>query len=344
MSRPTIKDVAQRAGVSPSAVSLYLNQRPGIGADAKARIAKAVEEVGYTPRQDNRRQPSRGFIGLIVEKLPLTLRGDYFYSDVTQGIQDEAERLGYSLAFSVLNEAQQTIPRIVDEEQVVGILAIGGGDVTDDLIHRVHDRQMPVVTVDNQSLSRQLDNVVVDNHQGAYLATQHLIELGHRRIAVIRGPGKYKSLTERYGGYLHAMFDAQLAPDQMLLQPSISSGVPRKGRLEMKQLLNLTSPPTAVFAVSDRTALGAMDAIYEAGLSVPDDISVVGFDDMPPESYAYPALTSVVSERYSMGRVAMRRLQAIIKDPSLTPVKIMMHTQLVVRETSGLIRIKNSMA
>ena len=334
VNKPTIKDVADRAGVSSSAVSMFLNNRPGISEETQTKIAEAVEELGYVPRQDKRRQLSRGFIGLMVEKLPLTLRGDYFYSDVTQGIQDEAEQLGYSLAISVLNESQTVVPRIVDEEQVSGILAIGGGDVTDDLIHRVHDRNMPVVTVDNQSLTRPLDNVVVDNHRGAYLATQHLIELGHRQIAIIRGPEKYKSLTERYSGYLQAMFDADLAPSPDLIQPSISAGMPRKGRLEMQNLLQLPTPPSAVFAVSDRTALGAMDAIYEAGLRVPEDISIVGFDDMPPDAYQYPPLTSVSSRRYDMGRIAIQRLHDIIEDRKLVPIKVSMHVELIVRQST----------
>jgi LacI family transcriptional regulator len=334
VNKPTIKDVAERAGVSSSAVSMFLNDRPGISTETQAKIAEAVEELGYVPRQDKRRQHSKGFIGLVVEKLPLTLRGDYFYADVTQGIQDEAEQLGYSLAISVLNDSQNVLPRIVDEGQVSGILAIGGGDVTDELIHRVHDRGMPVVTVDNQSLTRPLDNVVVDNHRGAYLATKHLIELGHRRIAIIRGPDKYKSLAERYGGYLQAMFDAHLVPDQTLIQPSISVGIPRKGRLEMQCLLQHPDPPTAVFAVSDRTALGAMDAIYEAGLRVPDDISLVGFDDMPPDAYQYPPLTSVSSRRYDMGRIAIQRLHEVIQNQKLVPIKISMHVELIVRQST----------
>lgn len=335
MSQPTIKEVAERAGVSPSAVSMYLNNRPGLSRATQSRIADAIADLGYTPRTDVRRNPSGGFVGLIVEKLPLSLRGDHFYADVTDGIQHEAEQLGYTLAISVLNEPPVGLPRMVEEQQIAGILGIGGGDVTDDLLHRIADRNIPLVTVDNQSATRILNNVVVDNHRGAYLALRHLIELGHERIAIIRGPEKYKSLTERYQGYVQALYDAGLPLDPVLIQPSISKGIPRKGYLEAQKLLQLNPRPTAIFAVTDRTALGALDAIQEQGLRVPEDISIAGFDDMPPDVYSHRPLTSVTSKRFEMGRVAMQRLHALIADPSLVPIKLVMPTELVVRESTA---------
>lgn len=335
MPSPTLKDVALRAGVSVSTVSMFLNDRPGISLETRDRIAEAIHELGYVPRQRARPNNSNGFVGLLVEKLPLSLRGDHFYADVAEGIQIEAERLGYNLAISVLNEPPSGLPRLVEEQQVAGILALGGGDVTDDLLHRIADRGVPLVTVDNQSWTRPLNNVVVDNHRGAYLATQHLIELGHRHIAIIRGPEKYKSLTERFYGYLQALYDAGIPADPRLIQSSLSKGVPRKGYLEMQQLLKLKPRPTAVFAVTDRTALGALDALQDQDLAVPEDISIAGFDDMPPEAYRHPPLTSVTSDRHAMGIVAMQRLQALIQNPALIPVKITLHTQLVIRASTG---------
>ena len=267
MARPTITDVAKLAGVSPSAVSMYLNNRPGIGMETQVRIAEAVNELGYVPRSNAARQKSKGFVGVLVEKLPRLLAGDLFYADVTSGIQREAERLGYSIAVSVINESTEVLPRLVAEDSVMGLLALGGGDITDELLQLIIKRGMPLVTVDNQSELQPVNGVVVDNYRGAYAATRHLIELGHQRIAVIQGPRKYKSLTERYHGYLNAMIDAGFGLDWELIQRPLSSGFPNKGYREMKALLSLDAPPTAVFAVSDRTALGAMPAIEEAGLA-----------------------------------------------------------------------------
>lgn len=330
VGNPTIKDVAKRAGVSPAAVSMYLNNRPGISPTTQERIAVAIEELGYIPR--NGAQRSRSFVGLLVEKLPLSLRGDHFYAEVAEGIQKEAEHLGYNLAISVLSGEPEKLPRLVEERQVAGVLAIGGGDITDALLHAIADKGVPLVTVDNQSMTRPLNSVVVDNFWGAYHVTCHLIELGHRRIAIICGPEKYKSLTERFHGYMMAMYDAGLPP---LIQPPLSKGIPRKGYREMQALLQTEPLPTAVFAVTDRTALGAMDALREHELHVPQDMSIAGFDDMPPDVYTHTPLTSVTSKRFDMGQVAMQRLHALIQDSALPPVKIVMPTQVVIRATTA---------
>ena len=162
MAKPTITDVAKLAGVSPSAVSMYLNKRPGISAGTLIRIADAIDELGYVPRTSEPRSKSKGFIGLLVEKLPTALAGDLFYADVASGIQKEAEGLGYSIAVSVINEPTESLPRLVDEDSVVGLLAIGGGDITDALLQRIVNSDMPVVAVDNQSNLQALNSVIVD--------------------------------------------------------------------------------------------------------------------------------------------------------------------------------------
>ena len=335
MARATISDVARLARVSPSAVSMYLNNRPGLGLETQVRIAEAIDALGYVPRSNEARRKSKGFVGVLVEKLPKLLTGDIFYADVTNGIQREAESLGYSIAVSVIEEPSEALPRLVAEASIEGLLALGGGDITDQLLNLIIKSGMPLVTVDNQSDLQPLNSVVVDNYRGAYAATRHLIDLGHRRIAVIQGPRKYKSLTERYHGYLNAMVDAGLGLEVQLIQQPLSSGLPNKGYREMKALLALDEPPTAVFAVSDRTALGAIQAIEEAGLRVPADVSIVGFDDMPPDVYPAPALTTVTSKRLEMGHIAMQRLHQIIKRPRDAPFNIVMPCQLVIRNSSG---------
>ena len=335
MARPTITDVAKLAGVSPSAVSMYLNNRPGIGAETQLRIADAVDELGYVPRGGEARRKSKGFIGVLVERLPKLLTGDLFYADVVSGVKEKRRGLGYSIAVSVIDEPTEELPRLVAEDSIEGLLALGGGDITDELVRLIIKSGMPLVTVDNQSELQPVNSVVVDNYRGAYAATRHLLELGHRRVAIIQGPRKYKSLTERYHGYLNAMIDAGFCLDRELIQRPLSSGFPNKGYREMKALLSLEAPPTAVFAVSDRTALGAMVAIKEAGLGVPRDISIVGFDDMPPDVYPPPALTTVTSERLAMGHIAMQRLHRIIKNPRYVPINIVMPCQLVIRDSSG---------
>jgi len=314
---------------------MYLNGRPGIGMEARGRIADAIDTLGYVRRTHASRRKSLGFIGVLIEKLPNLITGDIFYADVTSGIQHEAESLGYSIAVSVINEPVQALPRLVAEESIAGLLALGGGDITDQLLQRISAHNMPLVTVDNQSDLQPVNSITVDNYRGAYLATKYLLDLGHKRIAVIQGPRKYKSLTERFHGYLNAIVDAGLEVDRDLIQAPLSSGLPNKGYREMKALLAKGKLPTAVFAVSDRTALGAIPAVREAGLRVPQDISIVGFDNMPPEVYPEPALTTVTNERLAMGHIALQRLHRIIKNPQYKPINIVMPCKLVIRDSSA---------
>ena len=216
MSALTIKDVASAAGVSTAAVSLFLNNRPGISQATRERIAATISSLGYTPRSSAKRSAVTSFVGLLVEQLPLPLHTDHFYAEVLRGIQEEIDRLGYSLVLSVFDAAQGALPRVVAEQQVAGLLAIGGGDITDTLLDRLADEAMPLVTIDNQSAQRHIDSVVVDNQWGACMATQHLLQLGHERIAIILGPTKYKSLSERYQGYLQAHWEAGRAAEPAL--------------------------------------------------------------------------------------------------------------------------------
>src|SRR5262249_23694852 len=182
---------------------------------------------------------------------------------------------------------------------------IGGGDITDERLNRLADEDIALVAVDNYSLSRHVDSVVTDDQAGAYLATRHLIELGHRRIAMIQGPEKYKPLVERYLGYRQALREAGIPIGEALVQPSISRGTPRKGSREMARLPEGAPRRPAVFAVTDRPARGALDTIYEHGLRVPGDISLIGFDDIAPAAQARPPLSTIHRPNYEMGVVAM---------------------------------------
>lgn len=334
MKPATIKDVAAHAGVSPAAVSIYLNGKTGISQATRERIAAAITSLGYVPRLNNRRAAATRLVSFLVEQLPLPSHSDHFYSEVIRGIQTEAERLGYRLVLSPLT-SHAAFPQAVANQQVEGVLAVGGGDITDDLLDRLANEGLPIVLVDNQSNKRPLDSVVADNHHGGYLATRHLLDLGHRRIAIIRGPENYKSLHERYLGYRQALREANIPPDDALIQVSISQGFPLKGYREMRLLLGNENLPTAVFAINDHTAIGALEAIREHGLRVPEDMSVIGFDNIAPNTHDYPPLTSIGISKYDMGVVAMQRLDTLITGHASVPLKLVLYVQLVKRASTA---------
>ncbi|MGH2410653.1 MAG: substrate-binding domain-containing protein, partial [Chloroflexota bacterium] len=193
------------------------------------------------------------------------------------------------------------------------------------------------VLVDNYVADLAVPCVLGDNVTGAYLATRHLIEQGHERIALLQGPRKYKTLTDRREGYLRAMDEADLPIDPAwLVQPVHPST--RKGYHEAQSLLALPAArqPTAIFAISDKTALGAMDALKEGGLVLPDDMALVGFDDVAESALVTPSLSTVRLPAHAMGETAVRRLVDLMEGAESTPSKTVLYTEFVVRQSSGL--------
>jgi LacI family transcriptional regulator len=179
-------------------------------------------------------------------------------------------------------------------------------------------------------------SVVPDNIMGGYQAVKHLVALGHRRIAILCGPPKYKTLTDRLNGALWAAREAGLGADQLYIQPSLSSGRPKKGLLELQAVLESGFAPTAVFAVSDKTAFGAYEAAQGAGLHIPNDLSIVGFDDIANSLHAEPPLTTISIAKREFGIVAMQKLVSLLNDPSAIATKTLIYTSLLVRQSTAV--------
>lgn len=332
MARVTLKDIALAAGVSVSTVSLYLRGLPGVGPDAQARIDAALDKLNYAPRSGNAAAPRR-IIGLAVERLPLPILNDLFYAEVMSGLESYASRLGFSVILSIVDG--QDLSEVLRGQQAEGWLILGAGSVTDQQIVAAHQAGVRFVLLDNYVRGRDLPSVMPDNIHGGYLAVDHLIALGHRRIAVLCGPEKYKTLGDRLQGARLAAQTAGLINGEFTVQGALSSGVPLKGYREMQAVLAAGHAPTAVFAVSDKTAIGAMQAIEEAGLRIPDDISLVGFDDLPGSDVLGPGLTSVAVPKRALGMVAVQQLVNLLNEPALPPSRTLLHTRLVVRGSTA---------
>jgi LacI family transcriptional regulator len=333
LSRPTIRDVAIEANVSTSTVSLYMQQDPRVAEGTGERIAAAVRKLGYIHHPRSRAARRTGLFGLLLEELSLTAFPESIYGAILRGIEAEARRQGFGMVVATVEPGQ--LPQMVRENQVQGVILLGGCPTNDALALELHGLGLPVVLVDNYLNDAALEAIVPDNAWGGYAAFRHLVELGHRRIGIIEGPRKYRTLTDRLWGAQRAAEECGLEPSALHRQPAISSGFPNKGYREMKALLALPEPPTAVFAISDRAALGALDAIREAGLAVPEDISLVGFDDVLYAEHALPPLTTVHYARDQMGSLAMQRLIAAIRGGRGLPVRTTFYTELVVRASTA---------
>jgi len=197
----------------------------------------------------------------------------------------------------------------------------------------MQELDLPLVLIENQATDHRLDCVLGDNFEAGYTVTRHLIDLGHQSIAILKGPTKYSSLVDRLRGCLAAIAEAGLhVPAEYLPQPV--SGTPKKGYLQMREILQLPNRPTAVVAVSDKTAFGAMEAIKEAGLRIPDDIAIAGIDDVHESAYGHPALTTFHMPRQDMGVIAMRKLHYLIAADRQPPAKTVLYGELIVREST----------
>ncbi|GAC1385142.1 MAG: LacI family DNA-binding transcriptional regulator [Herpetosiphon sp.] len=334
-TNPSMRDVAARAGVSLSAVSLVINERPGVGAAKRALVQAAMADLGYVRSGRQSVTPERKVLGLLMESLSQPANNDGFYTRIVSGIEDAAERQGYRLLLHRYWPGRDPVGdiRSLMGRDIDGIIVANDGDVNTNVILQIAATGIPVVLVENYLLS-PIHAVTADNFVAGLIMTKHLLELGHHRIAAIRGPDKYSSLRDRLRGHNVALLEGGLVIDP-LLQPPAMLGHPKKGYAEMQQLLALPDRPTAVFAVSDKSAFGAIDAIRDAGLGIPEDISIVGIDDVAESAYSAPPLTTFHVPKYKLGETAVAILHDLVSTAHQVPAKTVLIGEMVVRSSTA---------
>ncbi len=326
---PTIRDVAQKAGVSPATVSKVLNNRPGISEKTRARVLEAARELGYIPDMAGRGLALRRTMNLGFVIHPRHSLGPHaFYSEVLMGADQEARKHGYHVLFAA--EGDLDIPNMALENRVDGLI-LAGCDISRKAIVTLKLRGVPLVLVDNHV--EKVESIVTDNVGGAYEATTHLIQLGHRRIAFICEWFEDLSFSERFEGYKKALADHGIPFDETLVAEGLPRQ-PRTGYVAAQRLLE-KARPTAILAANDLVAVEAMRVLREHSLRIPEDVAVVGFDDGEVARHTVPPLSSVRVFRKEMGALAVRRLLDILENPQQPPTHIRMFTELVVRESCG---------
>jgi len=327
----TIKEIAKKAGVSPSTVSRTLRGQGRISPKTRERILRIAKELGYSPNVSARALVTgrTGTIGFLVHRRQ-SLAPRSFYGEILSGVEREASKGGWHLLFA--SEDFKEVPLMVKEKRVDGLL-LAGCDISPDLLRSLQDLNIPLVLVDYHY--DKIDSVVTDNVGGACEAVNHLINLGHKPVGFIAERLDDLSFAERLEGYKLALQQNGLPYDETL----VAEGVPGSegGYVAMKRLLEKARPP-AIFAANDAAAIGAIRAIKEAGLKVPDDIAVVGFDDGDTATHIEPPLTTMRVFREQMGMLAARRLLDLIKQPDQPPIQVRILTQLIVRKSCGAAR------
>jgi LacI family transcriptional regulator len=349
--KATIEDIARLAGVSRGTVSRVLNRRPDVDRETRAHVLRVIDEQGYVPSLTAAGLAGgrNRLIGMVVPVFTWSILGE-----LVRGITEILNRTSYELVLYTFNDEDLTrnrrdiINRLLATQLTAGLLAVYPGGLSEQLTE-LSEQGVPVVLVDDQR-EHVTPWVRADDVTGAYTAVQHLIQLGHRRIAHIQGPDEYLVSHDRHQGYLRALQDAGVSPDSALICQG--DFLPQSGYSCAQRLFDLppAQRPTAIFASTDQMAYGVLRAAEERGLAVPQDIALVGFDDETPSAHVHPPLTSVHQPSYEMGQEAIKLLLALLarsQDDGLNadnpstgtraeiPQRIVLPTTLVVRDSCG---------
>ena len=317
----TIKDIASLAGVSKATVSRVLNHKPDVDPATRERILRIVEEEGFVPSiaaSDLAGGHSR-LIGALVPSFTWPM-----IPDIMRGVAEAMGSTHYELVLYSINDSMRDLDRskvidhILASKLTSGLLAIFPGPVAQHLT-KLYKQRFPVVMIDDQDMPTEIPWIKSDNVNGAYAAVRHLIELGHRRIAHIQGPRRYLVSHDRHQGYCQALCEASISLDPELVVEgdfTVAGGHTWASRFfEMPP----EKRPTAIFASSDQMAYGVLAAAEEYGIGIPQDLSLVGFDDLTPSPHVHPPLTTVRQPFAEIGQYGIALLLSMLDNPHSSP-------------------------
>lgn len=334
----TIKDVANRAGVSLSTVSLVINGKRNVSPDTRRKVEDAIRYLDFHPRRPARSLASRktfnvGFI-LRDDHFQLT---EQFYTKILLGTEFEARKLDYYIILTTVAKSFRTgagVPRFLLEKNVDGVIL--AGKVPNKLIEYIRDLHIPLILVDYCPPGRrEYSQVLPDNFNGAFMAVAHLISDGHRNISFVGGEKKHPSIIERFEGYEQAHKDHDMTPMQNIIEMSDVDNTVSNGYNATQDLLDKGIPFTAIFAANDPMAIGAIQCLKGRGMRIPQDVSVIGFDDIESDIQIEPRLSTVRVFKEEMGAVAVRSLVEMINDSRSSVNRHRVPVKLVLRESTG---------
>ncbi|MBC7870243.1 MAG: LacI family DNA-binding transcriptional regulator [Chitinophagaceae bacterium] len=334
MKRLTLEEVAKLAGVSRATVSRVVNDYPHIKPEVRERVQEIIAKTGFQLNGIARSLASNrsGIVGLIIPSAPRMVFSDPFFPTLIHGITQAINRNNLTLClflFHSKEEENRTIRSILNTRLLDGLI-ITADRKEESFMPQLMQHEMPVVLIGRPATSAAINYVDTDNITGGYLATEHLIKLGHRRIAMI-GTNENTASDDRLEGYRKALHDYDYVEDPALIafgDYSMQSGY------EAMQLI-LKGKPDAIFVASDTMALGALRAIREAGLRVPDDIALVGFDDLDPALQADPPLTTIRHPIEQLGVIAVDTLSRILIGEGKPPSSTILPVSLIIRASCG---------
>jgi DNA-binding LacI/PurR family transcriptional regulator len=333
--RPTIADVAHRAGVSKGAVSFALNGRPGLAPATVERILAAADELGWQPSKRARAlSVSKAFaLGLVITRDPAVLSSDPFFPAFIAGVESVLAPRGQALVLQVVAPGADEAAgyrRLVQDGRVDGVL-LSDLRHDDPRLALLAELGLPAVTLNRPTGGSSFPAVCLDDRPGTVEVVEHLVGLGHRRIAHVAGPPEFVHATAREQAFVAALGRAGLEPVAIEVSDFTAAG----GTVATRSLLALPQPPTAIVYANDRMAIAGLGAAQAAGLTVPDDLSIAGFDDSELAEYVHPGLTTVRADPFRFGEAAAQTLNRVVDGETDVPDVELPPAQLVVRNSTA---------
>ena len=337
---PTIRDVAKRAGVAPITVSRVINNSGPVSPETRARVEAAIAELHYVP---NTLARSLRFKETHTLALILTDIINPFWTTVARGVEDTASMRGFSVIVCNTDDSAEKQARYVDlvlQKQVDGVILVPLPEAPE-IVTSIQRQRVPVVLLDAPMPDAQVDVVRADSQEAGYQLVRYLLDLGHRRIAMLAGPQNHFTSKERVAGYRRAMEEAGLADAVSIYYDSYNR---QGGYRSTQRLLASGSLPTALVAANNFIAVGAIVALREAGLSVPQDVSLACVDDIPVAAMIDPFLTVAAQPAYDIGQKATQLLLArLAGEAPPEPQEIVLPVEIIVRKSCRPPKLDNSL-
>jgi LacI family transcriptional regulator len=341
MNKPaTIKDIAKQLNISISTVSRAMRNAPDVNADTRKAVMALSEELSYQPNKLalSLKQKQTHNIGVIVPNL------DYVLATMVKGIDEVALEAGYTVMVCQSNESfgREIVNtrRLLDSLVDGFIISVSSETKVFDHFKKIKEKQMPMVVFDRVTPDLIAPSVRIDNTDGGFQATEHLIEQGYKRIAILAGPKNLGISNSRLEGYINALKKYKIKPEQeLIIHCDFNQDY---AYVATQELLAMKKRPDAIFTISDRMAIGAMLAIKEKGLTMPHDIGLVGFNNEPVTRLVTPAISSVDQPAFELGKIAAKLfIETVHNNEDMSHVEEILKPKLFIRESSQRIIPKN---
>ena len=328
----TIRTVAQRAGVSPATVSRVIGNYGYVSQATRRKVEMVIQELGYRPDNIARSLVTKNThtLGLILTDIL-----NPFFAELARGVESITYKNDFSLLIANTDEdieREKTILNTFIEKHVDGILLVPATSKASTHLQEIIEKQIPLVLVDRNAENISVDTVMVDNEIGAYRAVSHLIERGHEKIAMILDNPDISTNMERLAGYRRALLDYGLVTNDLLVR--CCQYTTQSAHEIVYELLKEKDRPTALFTANNFITIGAIRAIFNMGMRIPEDVALVGFDDLGISQIGYPTVTAVVQPVYELGQTAAQRLLARLAGDKGVPQEIRLQTSFIVRQSS----------